>query len=326
MSVQVCVVTIAYNNPEDLKKLLSSLRNQNDALNGLIIIDNSNDSFSEENKKIFNANAPQYHFARYHKTENNIGSAGGFRIGMRLAHESGFDWVWLLDQDGMPSPGCLPEMLKHAGESDIICPNIQSLDEPRVSIPKVYANNIFGAWYPASWCLPTCKIHAFGTHAALISKKALDTIGYYDDSFFFVGWEDYDYGYRATKAGLSIVFVRRAEAFHPGSRSRDTPKHLNLFPAHLDCIRDPAGKILCKRSRFLSPFSQAYLESTHLKPWQLAIALVYSSYLALYHRIVSERDIALMMTLRLYVKCLHNSIKKDWPYSSVEELCSDILR
>ena len=326
MNAQVCSVTVAYNNPKDLTNLLSSLKNRNDALTGLIVIDNSDDNFSEENRSIFNSNAPRFRFAQYHKTENNIGSAGGFRSGMRIAHENGFDWVWLLDQDGAVSPGCLLELLRHADESDILCPNILSTEQPRISIPKVYTNNVFGAWYPVPRCAASCKIHTFGTHATLISEKSLDAIGYYDDSFFFVGWEDYEYGYRATKAGLAIVFVKQAEAFHPRSRSRNTPKYLNLLPAHFDYIREPAGGTPCIRSRSLSPFSQAYLESAHLKPWQFGVALVYSLCLALYHKIIGERDIALVKTIRLHIKCLRRCVTKNWRYRSIEQLCGDILR
>jgi GT2 family glycosyltransferase len=325
INVKVCAITVAYNNPDELTRLLSSLENQNYFVSGLVIIDNSDDYYSAANERIFNLYSKRHILARYHKTESNIGSAGGFRCGMKIAHENDFDWVWLLDQDGAVSPTCLTELLRHADESDILCPNILSIERPRISIPKVYANNIFGAWYPATRCAASCKIHTFGTHATLISKKSLEVIGYYDDSFFFVGWEDYEYGYRATKVGLAIVFVKKAEAFHPRSRSCNTSKYLNFLPAQLDYIREPAGEKPCIRSRSLSPFSQAYLESAHLKPWQFGVALVYSLFLALYHNISGERDIALLKTLRVHVRCLRRSVKKDWQFRSIEQLCGDIF-
>jgi GT2 family glycosyltransferase len=76
MSVQACAVVVAYNNPGELTRLLSSLNNQNDALCGLVIIDNSDEPYSEENKKAFTTIASQYVFSRYHKNKNNIGPTG----------------------------------------------------------------------------------------------------------------------------------------------------------------------------------------------------------------------------------------------------------
>jgi rhamnopyranosyl-N-acetylglucosaminyl-diphospho-decaprenol beta-1,3/1,4-galactofuranosyltransferase len=100
MSTQVCALTVAYNNQHELMRLLSSLNHQDDSLGGLIVIDNSEACHSAENLKIFSLYSKEYTFARYIRAEGNIGSAGGFPRGMKIAHENGFSWVWLLDQAG----------------------------------------------------------------------------------------------------------------------------------------------------------------------------------------------------------------------------------
>ena len=96
----------------------------------------------------------QYEFAHYYKTKNYIGSAGGFRRGMAIAHENGFDWVWLLDQDSTVSPNCLIALLKCAKKGDLLCDGYDRL--------------------------------------------------LLDGPFFFVGYEDMDYGLKAVRAGLPI--------------------------------------------------------------------------------------------------------------------------
>jgi rhamnopyranosyl-N-acetylglucosaminyl-diphospho-decaprenol beta-1,3/1,4-galactofuranosyltransferase len=324
MKVQVCAVTVAYNNPEELTRLLSSLNNQHDALCGLVIIDNSDERYSGENKKVFNINAPQYVFSRYSK-KNNIGSAGGFRSGMEIAHENGFHWVWLLDQDGVVSSGCLTELLRHAEDGDILCPNILDIERPHYSLPKAYAINFLGGFYPAIWCLTRCQIRLFGTHGALISKKSLDTIGYYDDSLFFVGAEDFDYGYRATEAGLVIVLVLGANAQHRVQHMPST-KLMKLLPRNLIGITNTKKRVPCKKTRSSEAFSHAYFESKRLKSWQFGITIIYSLCLVLYIKITSRSLISLKKTLRLWLKCLACSLKKEWPYSSIDELCRSILR
>ena len=35
----------------------------------------------------------------YHNTGKNLGGAGGFHIGIKLAVESGYDYVWIMDDD-----------------------------------------------------------------------------------------------------------------------------------------------------------------------------------------------------------------------------------
>ena len=326
MNTSICAVTVAYNNPRELGRLLSSLENQDDALDGLIIIDNSDDDQSAGNREVLSLHSRRYLFTRYLRTQSNRGSAAGFRSGMKIAHEQGFSWVWLLDQDGAVSPGCLTQLLRYADKGDILCPDIRAIDEPHTHIPKIYANNFLGGWYPAVWCLTRCQIQTFGTHGVLISKKALDTIGYYDDSFFFVGWEDYDYGYRATRVGLAIRYVGTAEALHPSSRPSKIPKTFRWFPVLLQCVTEPeVRRTRDKKTSSISPFSQAYLESKHLKSWQFGVALVYSSLFALYHKATQRKEVSLTATLRLFVRCLTHNMRKDWPYSSVEQLCREIL-
>jgi len=129
--MQVCAVTVAYNNSNELARLIYSLQTQ-EGLNGLIVVDNSRDVCVNENEETFKAHSGAYPFARYVRTAENIGSAAGFCLGMRIAHEEGFDWVWLLDQDGTVENGCLGSLLKNAEEADILCPKIVDINRPSV--------------------------------------------------------------------------------------------------------------------------------------------------------------------------------------------------
>jgi len=334
MKTQVCAVTVAYNNPKELKNLLSSLEQQNHSLSGLIVVDNSDDPYLAKNKEVFNRYSKKYNQASYHKTEKNIGSAGGFRLAMQAAHDNCFDWIWLLDQDGAVSPGCLAELLKHAQDGDILVPKMIDINQPDNSQPWAACRNFLGRKYPIA-SASNCQIHAFGTHAVLISKKVLDTIGYYDDALFFVGYEDNDYGYRAVQAGFVIFFVAGAEARHPckkptGKKLKILPaQFLKILPADMDYLTHlPLVEKPCSRTeiRSIAPYSLAYLQSKYLQPWQFAVSLVFAECYALYRKVAGERRIALMKTLRLYCVCLACSVKHDWPYDTIELLCQELLR
>jgi rhamnopyranosyl-N-acetylglucosaminyl-diphospho-decaprenol beta-1,3/1,4-galactofuranosyltransferase len=92
---------VSNNNPEELARLLSSLEQKDDALHRLVIIDNSDERSAADSRKVFNCRSSRYNTSSYLKSEHNVGSAGGFRRGMQIAHENDFDRVWLLDQTGL---------------------------------------------------------------------------------------------------------------------------------------------------------------------------------------------------------------------------------
>jgi GT2 family glycosyltransferase len=373
MKTQVCAAVVVYNNPDELTRLLSSLKDQGDSLSGLIVVDNSDDRYLAANKRVFHSYSDQYSFSRYLEMRANVGAAGGWRRGMQIAHENGFGWVWLWDSDGAASPLCLNELLKCGEQGDILCPYTVDIDQPDASVLTVYTKNFLGRHIPAEWCSTSCQIHSFGANATLISKKALDTIGYFDDSFFFVGFEDGDYADRALHAGLTIFYVRRAKAQHPNPllsrkrgpyralyarrldkygeqplwsregravpngnelsriRARELPKlwtKINkLLPCSLGYITDLEGQDTpCSRTRSIAPFSRVYLQSKILRPWQFGIALAYSMCVGLCRKIMGQRGIALTLTLRLYLKCLAHRLKGDWPYTSVEQLCREVMQ
>ena len=45
------------------------------------------------------------------RSEENVGGAGGFRIGMETAYAGGWDRIWLMDDDVVPAPDCLAVLM-----------------------------------------------------------------------------------------------------------------------------------------------------------------------------------------------------------------------
>lgn len=228
--MQICAVTVAYNNPKELARLLRSLQIHPN-LNGLIVLDNSREEYLKENEAIFRMYADRYQFTHLAHPKKNIGSAGAFCQGMKIAHEKEFDWVWLLDQDGTAEKGCLASLLRNAGQADILCPQIVNIDNPEMVLPQSGAVQNF--WGRMVWIAFTesRNISFFATHGALISKSVLDRIGYYDPHHFFVGSEDSDYAFRSTAEHMVIRLVVEAKAGHPDARYRSLEKRRGLIDA-----------------------------------------------------------------------------------------------
>lgn len=96
-------VVVTYNRLSMLKQCIEHLRRQTKPCDILLIDNASTDGTSEW----ANAQADVY----YHNTGSNLGGAGGFNIGMRIAVEQGYDAVWVMDDDCFPKEDALEGLL-----------------------------------------------------------------------------------------------------------------------------------------------------------------------------------------------------------------------
>ena len=113
----VAAVVVTYNRKDLLLECLDCLSTQD--LGGLgdayelsvIVVDNASTDGTQE------ALAPLVASGRlaYFNTGENLGGAGGFNFGMRVAVEAGHDFVWVMDDDCMAHSDTLRELLL-AGE------------------------------------------------------------------------------------------------------------------------------------------------------------------------------------------------------------------
>ncbi len=334
MQTQVCAATVAFNDPEELARLLASLADQGPALKGLVIVDNSGPAYAVENRKLFDVHSTRFQFAQYHAMTTNVGSAGGFRRAMEIAHANSFDWVWMLDQDGTVSPHCLTELLKHANEADILCPRVVDIDKPTVALTYMrLRKDFFGTLHPASLRAGDGSIDAFGTHGVLISRTVVDAIGYYDSCHFFIGLEDYDYSNRALRARFIVSLTTTAEVKHPdllrkrAMHEKKKPVEVHKRrPVHLGVIpHGDRASFARHKGRSLALFSQFYYFSKSLTRWQFTIAFIYSLSDNLLGKLIKRDELCLRKTLKAYAKCFFSNISGQWHLGCVEEFCQLIL-
>ncbi len=207
----VAIVIVTYKRQELLGKLLESLLFLDVAPWRVYVIDNeaSPDTACvvetyarmvdegltavpwEEGAGTFNY-APQ---------ERNNGGAGGFAEGVRLAHEAGAEWFWLMDDDVIVKPDALSRLGRWTDRFDAIQGSREDFDggpfwwQYRFIAPLgVYdpvAPSGFGpqGWKPAN---------ALCFEGAFLNRRVVDGIGL-PDARFFVYWDDCIYGYLASR-------------------------------------------------------------------------------------------------------------------------------
>ena len=107
----VIAVVVTYNRQDLLAECVVALRNQTRHLDAILIVNNG----STDNTEAWLRKQDDLIFV----TQKNLGSAGGFNTGIKLAFEKNYDWVWLMDDDGYPKEDALQNLLD--GDDEKIC-------------------------------------------------------------------------------------------------------------------------------------------------------------------------------------------------------------
>lgn len=109
MNISVCAIVVTYNRRLLLEECLRAVLGQTRPVATLIVIDNaSSDGTAEmlQQSGLLNEGRVQYV-----ALPANVGGAGGFRRGLETGLLLAPDWLWLMDDDTIPSPAALEELL-----------------------------------------------------------------------------------------------------------------------------------------------------------------------------------------------------------------------
>ena len=110
---KVAAVVVTYNRKDLLIQNINALfqQTQRNLLDILIIDNASTDGTKKQIQPYIESNQ-----IIYVNTGANLGGAGGFHFGMKYAVEHGYQWLWLMDDDTIPAPAALEELLKKDNE------------------------------------------------------------------------------------------------------------------------------------------------------------------------------------------------------------------
>lgn len=108
MGNTVLAIIVTYNRLECLKECIAALDKQTYKNFDLVVVNNgSTDGTKDYLKELTD-------FIIINQT--NLGGAGGFYAGMKYGFEHGYEWVWLMDDDGVPAPNQLEELLRYGAQ------------------------------------------------------------------------------------------------------------------------------------------------------------------------------------------------------------------
>ena len=216
--MRTVAVVVTYNRLALLQVLLARLQ-EVDALTGILVVDNASTDGTGE----WLAGAD----VRHRTLDRNLGGAGGFHAGLRAAiEEYDADLVWLMDDDGLPDPGCLDRLLQET-DLDFWGPLVVDIDEPErlvfpIRLPggtRVVHDVPSARAAAAEGRLDDIVIPFNGV---LVTRELVERIGYPRAEFFIWG-DDHEYRLRAEAAGARIATVVDAVVRHPSVGDLGTP-------------------------------------------------------------------------------------------------------
>lgn len=104
----MCAVVVTRDRRELLVQCLAAIAAQTRPPERIVVVDNAS---SDGTAELLRERYPEIEVVSLHTNE---GGAGGFHEGLRAAHASGSEWIWLMDDDTLPEPSCLQALLDAA--------------------------------------------------------------------------------------------------------------------------------------------------------------------------------------------------------------------
>jgi GT2 family glycosyltransferase len=242
-TISIAAIVVTFNRKKQLLECLNGLINQTRTLNAIFIIDNSSRDGTE--MELYNNDyikeIPTQKESGIFKTETllpspskkkgenlkivylrlpiNEGGAGGFYEGIKLGYELGFDWLWLMDDDGLPEKQALKHLLLFSERAHFINSLVIDIENKTELSFALKANNsknnlktINDAIQNASDGLIYNQANPF--NGTLISKELISKIGFPKKEFFVWG-DEIEFQLRAEKSNLGIATVVSALHYHP---------------------------------------------------------------------------------------------------------------
>jgi rhamnopyranosyl-N-acetylglucosaminyl-diphospho-decaprenol beta-1,3/1,4-galactofuranosyltransferase len=212
---RVAAFVVTYRRRAELRESLAALLAQTRPVDAVVVINNDarDDVRGQVRQEFGDARTLQVI-----DLAENVGSAGGFAGALFVAGRCGYTWAWLLDDDAIPTPTALEELLKASVEAR------RNGRPPAMLAPLQFSpGGTFGwaRWRDRIVAVPTTQrdggrpfpIDLAYWAGLLVHTDVVTQIGY-PRAEFFRSYADYEYCLRARRAGMEIMAVPSSRVAH----------------------------------------------------------------------------------------------------------------
>lgn len=214
MMNDVCAVIVTYNRAELLCRCVGQLLKQDYPLDVLIYDNHS----TTNTREALEAAGLLRNNVCYHYAETNTGGSGGFYYGMEMAVKKGYQYLWLMDDDGYPMKNdtlsilmnavkAMPE--NHFALNSLV---VQDDEASKTSFAVRREFDVEKLRAAAENGIIEGEIMPF--NGTLIPVRLVEKIGYPVKEFFVYGDEN-EYFLRLKQAGAKMAIVVDSLYRHP---------------------------------------------------------------------------------------------------------------
>ncbi len=220
----VVVVVVTYHRPDELRRVIAALLAQTRPPDSIIVFDNGGPERASRILQDFAARLEIIH------SEQNLGGAGGFARGLARGLARGADWVWLLDDDAIPEPDALANLLTvlpalPADTGALGCA-VREHGDWAVRHRRLFCR--WTGWESSlgrrDYAKPFVEMDTGSFVGFLVSTQAARQVDL-PDADFFLAYDDTDYSLRLREASWRLFLVPGSVVNHlrgPASRLRSS--------------------------------------------------------------------------------------------------------
>jgi len=258
---KIVAVVPTYNRKELLRECLNALLAQTYPLDSIILVDNASTDgtleFLREKGYLDNSKID------YVRLPENIGSSGGFHEGIKRGYKKGYDWLWLMDDDGEPREDALESLSKYFNRKDLSAlacvvidkkQNISLLHRGMIDF-KIIFPHIQKPLLIENYKSRCVNVDFASFVGIMVPKKAIEKVGYPNKNFF-VYHDDVEYCIRLRRIG-KILLITDSIITHKEQSRTDKIKKFFLGRSS---IRTPYEKfwLVCCSIRNLTWLGKKY--------------------------------------------------------------------
>jgi rhamnopyranosyl-N-acetylglucosaminyl-diphospho-decaprenol beta-1,3/1,4-galactofuranosyltransferase len=203
---KVIAVVVTYNRQKLLSECITALRNQTRHIDKILVINNG----STDNTVNWLAAQSDIEFFN----QKNIGSGGGFNTGIKKAYEMGYDWIWLMDDDGFPKNDALEKLLED-NVSEKMCLRNCAVINKEDKNSFVWKTGHYAGLNEVNEQIIHNYAHPF--NGTLLHKEIIKKVGLPKKELFIWGDETEYYHRIITKNKIPFYTKTNSIHYHPAS-------------------------------------------------------------------------------------------------------------
>lgn len=225
MREKVILVTVTFNSSQNLRVLVEHATSQSFSLERIVAVNNAS---NREHCDNLNKIKGDYPLVEIVESQQNLGGAGGFNLGMQyvLDNYPDCEWIWLMDDDAYPEHDTLDLLLKNKDLKDIgaLCPVIKGIETGKYQFyHHKYQSRYLNRDIPVTESIDDLgeitEIEANSFVGPLIPVSVVKELGLPEAGLFIEG-DDTEYTYRISRIKkiylIKSAVVNHADLFNTG--------------------------------------------------------------------------------------------------------------